>query len=270
MIANSGGLNAAPLICLSALRKTYIMGQAEVEALKAIDLSIDHGELVAIMGPSGSGKSTLLNILGCLDVPTSGSYQLAGRDVSQLSHSELAIERGRRIGFVFQSFELLGRRTALENVELPLVYHGLSKTQRRQKASWALERVGLIGRAHHRPNQLSGGQRQRVAIARALVHQPSLILADEPTGNLDTSTGLEILDLFDELNAEGQTILVVTHEQEVANRCRRIVRIRDGNILSDIDNNKYSLDFTKNHLTSDNPAPWFTVETASPQAGAAT
>lgn len=235
------------LIHLDSIRKTYRMGQTDVEALKGIDLAIESGELVAIMGPSGSGKSTLLNILGCLDVPSSGRFQLAGRDVSQLSQSELSVERGRRIGFVFQSFELLGRRTALENVELPLIYHGLSRSDRRRRAEWALNRVGLTGRAHHRPNQLSGGQRQRVAIARALVHQPSLILADEPTGNLDTSTGLEILDLFDELNSEGQTILIVTHEPEVAERCRRIVKIRDGRITSDEIVAKYSL----NHSTSE-------------------
>lgn len=238
-----------PLIHLDSIRKVYRMGQTDVEALKGINLRIDSGELVAIMGPSGSGKSTLLNLLGCLDVPTSGRFELAGRDVSKLSQSELSVERGQRIGFVFQSFELLGRRTALENVELPLIYHGLSRADRRQKASWALQRVGLLSRAHHRPNQLSGGQRQRVAIARALVHEPSLILADEPTGNLDSATGLEILDLFDELNSEGQTILVVTHEQEVADRCRRIVKIRDGRILSDKPNLKFNF---QNHVTYSN------------------
>ena len=239
-----------PLIQLEAIRKTYRMGQTEVEALKGINLAIFAGELVAIMGPSGSGKSTLLNLLGCLDVPTSGRFELAGRDVSKLSQSELSVERGQRIGFVFQSFELLGRRTALENVELPLIYHGLARSERRRKAAWALDRVGLSGRSHHRPNQLSGGQRQRVAIARALVHEPSLILADEPTGNLDTATGLEILDLFDELNAEGQTILVVTHEPEVAERCRRIVKIRDGQILSDKPNLKFN--FLDQHAQTTN------------------
>ena len=230
-----------PVIRLESIRKTYQMGPTDVEALIGLDMTIENGELVAIMGPSGSGKSTLLNILGCLDVPTSGLFELAGRNVSLLSQSELSLERGRRIGFVFQSFELLGRRTALENVELPLIYHGHSRSDRRRRAALALDRVGLSGRAHHMPNQLSGGQRQRVAIARALVHQPSLILADEPTGNLDTSTGLEILDLFDELNSEGQTIVIVTHEPEVAERCRRIVKIRDGRIISDQPVSKYNL-----------------------------
>jgi putative ABC transport system ATP-binding protein len=245
MIAASTDLHPERVVIrLQAISKQYDMGQITVAALKNINLDITHGELLAIMGPSGSGKSTLLNILGCLDVPSDGVYELAGRNVSRLSQSELAQERSRRIGFVFQSFELLGRRSALENVEMPLVYHGFSRSDRRRRAMAALDRVGLANRAHHKPNQLSGGQRQRVAIARALVHQPSLILADEPTGNLDSTTGLEILDLFDELNAEGQTILVVTHELEVAQRCRRIVRIRDGMVLSDSANHPKHADFS--------------------------
>src|SRR3954467_11480260 len=211
-----------PVIRLEGIKKEYPMGGETVRALRGIDLAIGSNELVAIMGPSGSGKSTLMNILGLLDVPSSGQYWLEGRDVARLPQSELAGVRGRQIGFVFQTFELLPRQTALRNVELPLTYTGAS--DRRGRAARALERVGLSDRMGHRPNQMSGGQRQRVAIARALVQSPSLLLADEPTGNLDTQTGDEILDLFAELHQQGQTIIIVTHELEVAERCQRVVR----------------------------------------------
>jgi putative ABC transport system ATP-binding protein len=220
-----------PVIRLSGITKQYRMTAETVHALRGVDLTIGQNELVAIMGPSGSGKSTLMNIIGLLDVPTDGHYWLDGRDVARLSQSELARVRGRQIGFVFQTFELLPRQTALRNVELPLTYSG--GPDRRGRAVEALRRVGLGDRMDHRPNQMSGGQRQRVAIARALVQKPSLLLADEPTGNLDTQTGDEILDLFTGLHREGQTIVIVTHEPEVAARCKRIVRIRDGKVERD-------------------------------------
>jgi putative ABC transport system ATP-binding protein len=220
------------IIKLEAITREYRMAAETVYALRGVDLTIGSNELVAIMGPSGSGKSTLMNILGLLDVPTSGSYFLDGRDVAKLPDAELARVRGRQIGFVFQTFELLPRQTALRNVELPLTYTKVSNP--RARATEALRRVGLADRMDHRPNQMSGGQRQRVAIARALVQAPSLILADEPTGNLDTQTGDEILELFAELHREGQTIVIVTHEPDVAAKCRRIVKLRDGRIESDV------------------------------------
>ena len=222
---------SSPVILLAGITKVYQMGLEQVRALDGVDLRIDRNEFVAVMGPSGSGKSTLMNIVGLLDVPTAGQYRLAGRDVARLSQSEQARERGRRIGFVFQTFELLPRQTALQNVELPLVYSGAR--DRRDRAVEALRQVGLADRMGHRPNQMSGGQRQRVAVARALVQRPALILADEPTGNLDTRTSEEILDLFDALHGQGQTIVLVTHEPDIAARCRRVVRLRDGRVESD-------------------------------------
>jgi len=222
------------LIRLEGIVKEYPMGAETVRALRGVDLTVRTNEFVAVMGSSGSGKSTLLNVLGLLDVPTSGEYWLEGRNVARLSHAELARLRGRQIGFVFQTFELLPRQTALENVQLPLMY---SRTRgRRQRAAEALCRVGLAGRMGHRPNQMSGGERQRVAVARALVQQPSLLLADEPTGNLDSRTGAEIMQLFADLHASGQTIVIVTHEPHVARHCGRIVRLRDGQIESDTPN----------------------------------
>jgi putative ABC transport system ATP-binding protein len=221
-----------PLIELHGICKTYQMGALQVRAVCDIDLEIAQGELTAIMGPSGSGKSTLMNILGCLDRPTAGEYVLAGRRIAHLDDDALAELRNRTIGFVFQSYNLLPRTSAIENVEVPLIYAGAR--QRRARALEALESVGLAERAHHKPNELSGGEQQRVAIARALVNDPSLILADEPTGNLDTRTGLEIIGIFQRLNLErGITILYVTHDQEIADYTRRIIRLRDGRLESD-------------------------------------
>jgi len=209
------------------------MGSETVHALRDVSLNIDRGEYVAIMGPSGSGKSTLMNLLGCLDTPTSGRYELNGTDVSEMDDNDLADVRNREIGFVFQTFNLLPRSNALHNVELPLIYSGMDSDTRRDRALQALNNVGLSDRVHHKPNELSGGQRQRVAIARALVNSPSILLADEPTGNLDSKTGVEIMALFEDLAGKGNTILVVTHEEDVARHARRILRIRDGNVASD-------------------------------------
>jgi putative ABC transport system ATP-binding protein len=221
------------LIELDHIGKTYDLGLSQVPALRDIHVNIDSGEFVAIVGQSGSGKSTLMNILGCLDVPTSGHYRLAGRDVQGLSDDELADVRNLEIGFIFQSFQLLPRASALENVELPLIYRGISKKERRERAIEALERVQLADRMKHKPTELSGGQRQRVAIARALVTQPSLLLADEPTGNLDSRTGEEIVALFADLHARNNTIILVTHEPKLAARCPRAVRIVDGLVIAD-------------------------------------
>lgn len=221
------------LIRIESLARVYQLGSTRVEALRGLDLSVEAGEYLAIMGPSGSGKSTLMNLIGCLDTPSRGSYLLEGREISSLDDQQLAAIRNRKIGFIFQTFNLLPRMSALQNVELPLVYRGLPPARRRRSALEALRAVGLADRASHRPSELSGGQRQRAAIARALVIEPSLLLADEPTGNLDSVTGSEILDLFDKLNREGQTVILVTHEEEVAARTRRRVVLRDGLITSD-------------------------------------
>ena len=215
------------------LTKVYEMGAEQVHALSGVDVDIRKGEYVAIMGPSGSGKSTLMNLIGCLDSPTAGRYWLAGRLVSDLDDDELAYIRNKEIGFVFQTFNLLPRATALHNVELPLIYNGTPAEERVERAKQALERVDLIPRMHHKPNELSGGQRQRVAIARALVNNPSIVLADEPTGNLDSKTGEEIMALFENLHRQGNTIILVTHEMDIAQHAHRVIFIRDGKIFSD-------------------------------------
>jgi len=230
----NGAVVTRPVIEARGLTKVYQMGDMEVRALRGLDLDIFSGEMLSIMGPSGSGKSTLMNILGCLDVPTSGVYKLDGTDVSRLDDNELAVIRSLKIGFVFQSFNLLPRTSALANVELPLVYAGVSGRERRRRAAESLELVGLGNRLDHKPNELSGGQQQRVAIARALINRPKLILADEPTGNLDTRTGDEIMQLFRQLNQErGITIVFVTHDPETAGYCNRIVHVRDGQVERD-------------------------------------
>ena len=221
------------VIRTEALAKVYQMGAEEVHALRGIDVEIRKGEYVAIMGPSGSGKSTLMNLIGCLDSPSSGRYWLAGRLVSDLDDDELAYIRNKEIGFVFQTFNLLPRATALHNVELPLIYNGTPSEERIERAKKALERVDLMPRMNHKPNELSGGQRQRVAIARALVNNPSIVLADEPTGNLDSKTGEEIMSLFKNLHEQGNTIILVTHEMDIAQHAHRVIFIRDGKIASD-------------------------------------
>lgn len=222
-----------PLIKITNIKRDFVLGNEIVYVLKGIDLEINKGEYVALMGPSGSGKSTLMNLLGCLDTPTSGTYILNNKDVSKMKDDELAEIRNKEIGFVFQTFNLLPRTTALDNVALPMIYAGFSKSERKIRATEVLTQVGLNDRMDHQPNQLSGGQRQRVAIARAMVNNPSIILADEPTGNLDSKTSLEIMKLFGEIHKNGNTVILVTHEEEIAAYAHRIIRLRDGIIESD-------------------------------------
>jgi putative ABC transport system ATP-binding protein len=221
------------LIDIRDITKVYEMGEEKVHALSGVSLGVERGEYVAIMGPSGSGKSTLMNLIGCLDTPSSGSYVLNGKEVARMTDDELAAIRNQEIGFVFQTFNLLPRTSAIQQVELPLVYAGLPRKERRDRAVKALKAVGLGDRMNHTPNEMSGGQRQRVAVARALINDPSILLADEPTGNLDSQTGAEIMALFDELNARGNTIVVVTHEEDIAAHARRIVRLKDGKVRDD-------------------------------------
>ncbi len=221
------------IIKISDIKRSFLLGTEEIQVLKGINLEIEKGDYVALMGPSGSGKSTLMNILGCLDTPTSGTYILNDKDVSKLTDNQLAEIRNKEIGFVFQTFNLLPRTTAIDNVALPMIYAGKSKNERTQRAEKVLSQVGLQDRMDHHPNQLSGGQRQRVAVARALVNNPSIILADEPTGNLDTKTSIEIMALFDQIHKKGNTIILVTHEEDIAAHAHRIIRLRDGVIESD-------------------------------------
>jgi len=233
-VRSSDTASQKALIDVTDLKKRYVMGSEEVWALDGITLTVERGEYVAIMGPSGSGKSTFMNMIGCLDTPTSGAYWLNDQDVSRLSDDELAEIRNREIGFIFQTFNLLPRVDCLRNAELPLIYAGVSRSERKERAAETLRQVGLGDRMNHKPNELSGGQRQRVATARALVNRPSLLLADEPTGNLDTETGDDIMRLFESLYRQGNTILVVTHEEDIAQHARRILRLRDGKLEQDI------------------------------------
>ena len=235
------------IISVKDLRKTYVMGADTINALKSISIDISKNEYVALMGPSGSGKSTLMNLLGCLDSPSSGSYVLNGTDVSEMTDAELAEVRNKEIGFVFQTFNLLPRMSSLENVALPLVYAGIKKEKRIQKAEEAMIAVGLGERMHHKPNELSGGQRQRVAIARALVNNPAIILADEPTGNLDTKTSIEIMGIFEQIHKAGNTVILVTHEPDIAQHAHRIVRLRDGVVESDTKNENIISALDPNH-----------------------
>jgi len=241
-----------PIISVKELKKTYIMGSTQVHALKSVTLDIVNNEYVALMGPSGSGKSTLMNLLGCLDTPTAGDYVLNGTNVSTMSDGELAEVRNKEIGFVFQTFNLLPRLSALENVALPLVYAGKSKSQRLERAQEVLTMVGLGDRVDHKPNELSGGQRQRVAIARALVNDPSIILADEPTGNLDTKTSMEIMGIFEKIHQHGNTIILVTHEPDISEHAHRIIRLRDGLVESDVEN--------ENIVVADDPTHRYNVD----------
>lgn len=227
---------STPIIDIKDITRDFQLGNETVNVLKGIDLLINKGEYVALMGPSGSGKSTLMNILGCLDTPTSGSYILNGKQVSEMHDNELAEIRNKEIGFVFQTFNLMPRTTALDNVALPMVYAGFSKSERNERATEVLTQVGLADRMDHKPNQLSGGQRQRVAVGRALVNKPSIILADEPTGNLDSKTSVEIMKLFGEIHANGNTVILVTHEEDIAAHAHRIIRLRDGIIENDFQN----------------------------------
>lgn len=238
----------APLIRLQGITKYYEMGGETIKALDGIDLTIQRNEYIAFIGSSGSGKSTMMNILGCLDTPTKGSYILNGRDVASMSESDLARTRNQEIGFIFQSFNLLTRATALQNVMQPLIYRGMKPAERARRASAALARVGLEKRMDHLPNQLSGGQRQRVAIARALCSEPSILLADEPTGNLDSATSRDIMALFDELHNEGQTIIMVTHEPDIAAHCQRSVRLADGRVLSDTKQTPLKMNVEETHV----------------------
>lgn len=230
---------ANPLIDIKQIKRDFQLGNETINVLKGIDLQINKGEYVALMGPSGSGKSTLMNLLGCLDTPTSGGYILNGKDVSQMHDDDLAEIRNKEIGFVFQTFNLLPRTTALDNVALPMIYAGFSKSERNERATEVLTQVNLADRMDHQPNQLSGGQRQRVAIARALVNKPSIILADEPTGNLDSKTSVEIMNLFNEIHKNGNTVILVTHEEDIAAYAHRIIRLRDGLIESDNQNTNH-------------------------------
>lgn len=235
------------IITVNELRKTYIMGLSKVDALKSISLNIDKNEYVALMGPSGSGKSTLMNLLGCLDTPSEGEYVLNGINVSTMEDDDLAEVRNKEIGFVFQTFNLLPRLSALDNVALPLVYSGMSKSKRLERAQEVLEMVGLGDRVKHKPNELSGGQRQRVAIARALVNNPAIILADEPTGNLDTKTSIEIMGIFEEIHKRGNTVIIVTHEPDIAEHAHRVIRLRDGLVETDMKNENIVSAFDPTH-----------------------